>query len=754
MKRKPLTTAVHATLPFLSASLLASAALATESFSIRSTVSGQTVRISLSPNAELDGRAGALYVAYADPATGNLFFSDGASWQPYVAGREPAAHYRGALARSSLNINGLNNPAQLRNAIVYVGYGLNFEDLLKRNTYGVAFVVPSTTGRPRELDSFEFTHTPAPQSDQERASTYTASKGTVYFRDGTVETRSLAYRVLYHNTDEFNGTRAGTLFDKNGQPLKDAAGKVLVAETPDANSLLRPIAGTPASPLGGNPLYLVTHFEYQWRDSQGNDLYGKMPMAMKLAHIDQNPATGMLTVTDVRNIDFSTVGGLWIPCAGSLSPWNTHLGSEEYEPDARCITEPKFAAFCSTDATASLGSMRSYGLANPKVYDYGLTPEVKVAADGMTTVVKHRTFGRISREKVQMMPDQRTAYQGDDGAYNVITMFVADKAGDLSSGTLYAARFNQTSDKNGGEGTLTWIKLGQANNDELAQLASTLSFTDIFETAEVKAIKDDRGNTTGYEPPPAGFRQIISGHNTAKVENLKLKDGMEKAAAFLETRRYAAYLGATTEWEKYEGVAVNVKDKKVYHAMTRLRDGMENKSSDPVNHIRVPRLLAGAVYEMPTAGGQKDSDGNPINSEWVGTSIKGLVLGKDISKDAVGNTCDVESICNPDNLDFSEKMRVLFIGEDSSTNHINNFLWAYHVDSGKLTRILSLPAGAESTGLQVHDNLNGHAYIMSNYQHAGDFSSQIDPGLKARLTPLIDVRKAAVGYIGNLPKLD
>jgi len=604
MKRKPLTAAVRAALPFLSASLLASAALATESFSIRSTVSGQNVQVSLSPNAELDGQSGALYVAYVDPANGNLFFSDGTSWQPFVAGQEPAAHYRGTLARTSLIINGLNNPAQLRNAIVYAGYGRNFEDLLKRGTYGIAFVVPNTTGRPRELDSFEFTHTPAPQTDQERASTYSASIGTAYFRDGTVETRSLAYRVLYNNTDEFGGVKAGTLFDKNGQPLKDSNGQVLVAETPDASSLLRPIAGTPASPLGGNPLYHVTHFEYQWRDSAGNDLYGKMPMAMKLAHIDQNPATGALSVTNVRNIDFSTVGGLWIPCAGSLSPWNTHLGSEEYEPDARCLTEPTFASFCSTDATSSLGAMRSYGLAAPKVYDYGLTPEVVVAANGSTSIVKHRTLGRISREKVQMMPDQKTAYQGDDGTYNVVTMFVADKSGDLSSGTLYAARFTQTKATNGGEGTLSWIKLGHANNTELAQLASTLTFNDIFETAPVKTIKNEAGKTTGYEPPPAGFKQVISGHNTGKVENLKLKNGMEKAAAFLETRRYAAYLGATTEWEKYEGVAVNVKDKKVYHAMTRLRDGMEDNSADPANHIRVPRLIAGGVYEMPVAGNQ------------------------------------------------------------------------------------------------------------------------------------------------------
>jgi len=33
-----------------------------------------------------------------------------------------------------------------------------------------------------------------------------------------------------------------------------------------------------------------------------------------------------------------------------------------------------------------------------------------------------------------------------------------------------------------------------------------------------------------------------------------------------------------------------------------------------------------------------------------------------------------------------------------------------------------MPAGAECTGLQVVDNLNGFAYVMSGFQHAGDCS--------------------------------
>ena len=369
-------------------------------------------------------------------------------------------------------------------------------------------------------------------------------------------------------------------------------------------------------------------------------------------------------------------------------------------------------------------------------------------SDGSYSVVKHRTLGRVSRELVQLMPDNRTAYQGDDGTYNVLTMFIADKEKDLSSGTLYAAKWNQTSDKNGGEATLTWIKLGSSNNAELTTLANTLKFSDIFETAPV--VKNTDGS---YQAAPAGFKQIIAGHSSGNVENLKLKTGMEKAAAFLETRRYSAYVGATTEFEKFEGVTVNIADKKVYLAMTRIRDGMESKATDPTNHIKVSKLAAGGIYEIALTNAQKDSTGATISSDYVGTTMKATLLGEDITKDSIGNTCHLDKICNPDNIKFSEKLRTLFIGEDSSTARINNYLWAYNIDTKQLTRLLSLAAGGESTGLQMIENLNGHAYLMSNAQHLGDFSSNINVDLKARISSKIDPYKSPIGYLSGIPTL-
>lgn len=45
-----------------------------------------------------------------------------------------------------------------------------------------------------------------------------------------------------------------------------------------------------------------------------------------------------LEVHSIEALDWSTWKGLWIPWGGSMSNWGTHLGSEEYDPDARVMT--------------------------------------------------------------------------------------------------------------------------------------------------------------------------------------------------------------------------------------------------------------------------------------------------------------------------------------------------------------------------------------------------------------------------------
>ncbi len=588
--------------------------------------------------------------------------------------------------------------------------------------------------------SVDFTETPAPVTTDELAKTHTKSVAKVTYADGRVEDWPLSYNVLFSVKDpvaEVNGNKhpAGQLYNYKMEPLLDPMGNPVVAETPDANSLLK---------VDGK-LFLVTHYEYDWILSDGSAAsttpgwYTRSPMSMTLSDISQ-ASDGKLTATKVRPIDFSGVNGIWIPCFGSQTPWNTHLGSEE---DYDLIYNPLDAKNYGT-TTAGLKAMRELYFkgereANP--YHYGIIPEITVKADGSTSVVKHYAMGRGTWEQALVMPDSRTAYLGDDGAYVQMTMFVADKAADLSAGTLYTAIWNQTSDQGGGSANLTWIRLGHGTNAEIGALANSLTFSDIFD-----AVAPVEGQC------PAGYMRVRAG--SSSDECLTLKPGMEKAAAFLETRRYTALLGGTTEWTKMEGLAINAADKKLYMAMSRIESSMRSDPTEPADHIRLPENKAGATYTLELKAGMKDTQGNAINSDWVATSmyVEPKLLGKPISADTFGNTADVNAIANTDNVFFSEKMRTLFIGEDSGM-HINNFVWAYNVDTKKLTRIMSLTAGAESTGLQVVENMNGHAYIMSNAQHHGDFPSSINADLKAQLAPMIDKFDAPVGYIGGIPGL-
>jgi hypothetical protein len=624
----------------------------------------------------------------------------------------------------------------------------------------LADVTTHLLNAPAKVKSVTFTPTDITGlSDANRAVAYTTSSVNVTYTDGTVKTYPLSYVNLFNNTDTnktADGTAAAAVHNKAGVVQNDAGGVPFVPQTPDANSLMD-INGTP---------YLVTHFEYVNNDSIGaaalkagtaiapaNNWYGKQPMLMTVAKLNQNSTDGKFTVNSLSQVDFSSVNGLWIPCAGSRSPWNTHLGSEEYEPDARCEVDATYAALaggsCLTmEYTARMNAFRTtYGETTASPYQYGRVPEVTVAANGTSTVEKWYTLGRIAREKVQMFGDSRTAIQGDDGTYTMLSMFVADAPGDLSAGSLYAAKWMQISadGTDGGQASLNWIKLGHATHAEIkAAVDAGVTFNDLFLTATV---------------PTAGFTAIKTGHEVAKVEYLQLKTGTFAAtgvpiatlAAFLETRRYAAMLGATTEFEKYEGVAYNARDNKAYAAMTRMTKGMENTLTDAANDIRLKKNSSGAVYELTLSPGRLDSSGAIINSDFVPTLMKALVVGKDIVADADGNKSDLNGIASPDNLWFSEKMRVLFIGEDSG-NHVNNYLWAYHIDTGSLVRILSLPMGAESTGLQVVENMNGHGYIMSNYQHAGDLNGTT-PAVHARILPLINPQRAEVGYLGGLPAM-
>ncbi|MFP8967311.1 PhoX family protein [Pokkaliibacter sp. CJK22405] len=571
---------------------------------------------------------------------------------------------------------------------------------------------------------------------EEMATVSVKSAMEVAFQNGKKQTFDLGYHPFFITGDNVPDGKGGTIlaggyYDIHNKPIMNVNGKQFFSDCPDGSSLLS-VKGAKVDGVKGNPVFAVVQFEYTSRDADGADMYGKLPSPIAILTLDQNPDTGALSLVKYHNVDTSGVNGLWITCGASLSPWNTHLSSEEYEPDAAKKDDEQFAGF----------SQNLFGDAkkgNP--YHYGHLPEVTVNKDGTGSVQKHYCLGRISHELVQVMPDERTVLMGDDATNGGLFMFIADKARDLSAGSLYVGKWTQTKSEGPGAGDISWIKLGHATSDEIKQMIdSGITIDDIMEVHT-------------KDPGDASFTEIGFG---GKPNWVKLKPGMEKQAAYLETHRYAALVGGTLDFTKMEGTTVNAKDKRAYSAMSYVYKTMTDGKGD----IQVQGPKAGAVYEHVLTGGQKDSQGHAIDSEWVSVHMEppAALIGEDLkTADSLGNTGHADKIANPDNLKFSEKLRTLFIGEDSG-NHVNNFLWAYNVDTKELTRILSTPSGAESTGLHAVDEINGWTYIMSNCQHPGDWESPLHDKVKDTLDPLVranfkDRFGSAVGYITGMPRM-
>ena len=250
---------------------------------------------------------------------------------------------------------------------------------------------------------------------------------------------------------------------------------------------------------------------------------------------------------------------------------------------------------------------------------------------------------------------------------------------------------------------------------------------------------------------PAGF----AGSNAeGRAECLKVKPGMEMLASRLETRRYASMLGATTEFRKEEGITLDPATKTLFVAMSEVERGMEDnaKGGKPTskydkggsNDIRVAANACGAVYALPLGTDAA------IGSDWVAKSTSALVAGKPTKyadgSPYAGNTCDVDGIANPDNVTFIEGSKTLIIGEDTGSGHQNDVIWAYNMERGTLTRILSTPYGSETTSAYAYNNVGGHGYLMAVVQHPYGESDE------DKLADPADAR-AYVGYIGPLPAL-
>ncbi len=560
--------------------------------------------------------------------------------------------------------------------------------------------------------TISFTATKVPETDAEKRSILASPSVKV-----NGNTHEIGYHTILRSGQQAGGGTFGLLYDIDGDAIYEADGSPRISNSNDFSSLL---------PVDGK-LFMVSHFEDR-------------PGAMYLSELNQDSATGLLTPISTRNIDFTGIHGGWVHCAGSVTPWNSHLGSEEYEPDAAMVdpaTGTKSYGGEEDDYYHAMDAYFNGDRTRMNPYYWGYPIEVKVLnGNGDTEVIKHYGMGRMALELAYVMPDRKTAYMTDDGTNVGLFMFIADNPGDLSAGTLYAAKFIQTGNaENGGDFTIEWIDLGHATNAQISSYVDQgLTFADIF-TATAP-------NNNGC---PSGFTSINAGHEDGKHQCLQLKPGMEQAASRLETRRYAAMLGATTEIRKEEGITYDPDRGRLYMGISEISRGMEDnmKNGSPndkydvggPNHMKVKYNLCGGVYYLD------------VNNKFVATNMKPLITGTMVEGDP-NNSCDLNGLANPDNVTYMPGYDTLIIGEDTGSGHQNDMIWAYNVESGELTRIQTTPYGSETTSPYFYPNINGWAYLMSVVQHPYGESDQ------DKLNPGTGEEMAYTGYIGPFPAMD
>ncbi|MCP4297193.1 MAG: DUF839 domain-containing protein [Proteobacteria bacterium] len=446
----------------------------------------------------------------------------------------------------------------------------------------------------------------------------------------------------------------------------DISGKLMyISNAPDFNGFM---------PLSANRAYLYTAWEGAGRDGAS---------AVSRLVLNRNKGVWESDLSKSEMLDLSSIDGGFVMCSGIVTPWNTPLMAEEYffygtevwnHPDNHDVDERASFRGGNDISYIKPKSMNKYlgRMTNP--YRYGYMIEANNAAtDNAPDLVKHYSTGRLSHETAAIMPDMKTLYMSDDdsGAYvgkkyntasgGVFFKFVADTKGDLSAGTLYAAKLTQGSGSNPNHTgfNVDWIELGWGNN------------------ALIKGwIKDyDNVKVADYREGQSNYISNADVNNWAEGRTGKDLNGdgrvgsyKDDRPAFLESRKAAAALGATNEWDKLEGVTSH--GSTVYLGISAISYPMDKtwghldwasgkRDKSEAGAIALDREDCGGVYI-----GETGADYNI-------TRLEPYVIGKTVE----GKRCSPDLPANPDNI-LAMPDGTLMIGEDAGKKkHALDMLW-------------------------------------------------------------------------------
>lgn len=486
-----------------------------------------------------------------------------------------------------------------------------------------------------------------------------------------VRTARGTYKILANGMDETDdGEPLGAALAPDGEPLTDA-------DNPDYNGYV------PASDDEG---YLFTNWENR-------------PGMMSRLHVEQ---TGRRwEVLGSTNVDFSEVEGTWVNCFGTVTPWGTPLSSEENYSHTSTPTwnDPAADNEGVERLARHLGHEPNddgvFTEAFPNPYRYGYIIEVEEPTGDEPTPVKRTPLGRSAHENAVVMPDEKTAYTSSDGTGKGFYKFVASEAGDLSEGTLYAARATQQAAD--GEPVknvsfaLEWIKLASASANDIESWVA--DYDDITQADYVQ-----------------GETSYIT---DAEVEAWANGEADDDRVAFLETHKAAEAVGATMEFRKMEGLNIRrgatPGEDYLYMAMSNTNETIGDDAGD----IQVEGDEWGAVYRLPLEVGYEITEMEPIVTGGPDANICGgcpydanpnsnsgacrscafnpaaeqeeklspfrgtMNLAKSMAMSGQSKLDPENTISEPDNIVVMDDGRVI-IGEDTGNRgHENNMIWVF-----------------------------------------------------------------------------
>ena len=443
------------------------------------------------------------------------------------------------------------------------------------------------------------------------------------------------YQVILQSGDALTeGGFAGGIY------AADDGAQIHLSKKPDYNAFV-PVAAD------GSHGYLYT----AWEDR---------PAGLSQLEIEWNTTSSEWNVLSSKMLNLSSINGGWVFCFGSMSPWGSPLFSEElYFDDTQYWNDDSFRYH------SDQSQLENYLGHYPNPYDYGYIVEIEDASTTEPDFIKHLAMGRFSHENAAVMPDERTVYLTDDGYDTVLFKFIADTAGDLSAGTLYAAQVAQddTRDSAITGFDVEWVEMAASSNSEIQNWVDQYDgiTTEDFSGGQNSYITDEEINDWAE----GRLNQDLNEDGTVGY-------ALDDRVAFLESRKAAAALGASDEWNKMEGVAFNANaPENLYLAMSNIGYGMSDGQGD----IDVTQNSCGIVYRMSLKG------------EWDVKRIEPVISGGPYTSSA-RNECDVNNLAGPDNLLVLNDGRVL-IGEDTS-KHESNMVWLWGEQSEPLERNESL----------------------------------------------------------------